>query len=63
MPDRDSVLADLVKDAVPVGPQPPQVGRAVGERPVRAEIIGQLAGRVQGCADAWRVMKERGGLG
>jgi hypothetical protein len=52
MPDRDGVLADLVQDAVPADPQPPQVGRSVGERPVRAGIIGQLVDRVHDRADA-----------
>jgi hypothetical protein len=56
------VFADLVQDSVPPDPQPPQVGRAVGERPVGAGIIGQFAVRVEDRTDARRVTKERGGL-
>jgi len=43
VPDRDRVFGDLVQNPVPADPQPPQVGRPVGERSGRAGIVGQLS--------------------
>ena len=49
---------DRVEDAVPPGPQAPQIRRPVRERLRRPRLIGELANRIPECSDTDGIVAE-----
>jgi len=56
--DYSPFFVDRVEDAVPPGPQAPQIRRSVRERLRRPRLIGELADRVPERRDTDRIVAE-----
>ena len=56
--DYPPFFIDRVEDAVPPGPQAPQIRRPVRERLRRPRLIGELANSVPECSDTDGILAE-----
>ncbi len=56
--DYPPFFSDRAEDAVPPGPQAPQIRRPVRERPRRPRLTGELAGSVPERSDTGGIVAE-----